>query len=72
MTKPDPIETARKAAGQYLKDRGYTTEATMVTNGKGDDFPEVRIALAVVKIIDVPPPGPPTKRFGRRLVDEEC
>jgi hypothetical protein len=47
-----------------------------VLAGEGDDFAEVRTALALLAILaedKAAPPSPPAKaRFGRRLVGEEC
>lgn len=71
MTEKLPLEAARLAAAQYLKAQGYAREAQLVTEGQGDDFREVGIALALWRIMN-PPPSPPTKRLGRRIVGEEC
>lgn len=65
------LEAARLAAAQYLKARGYAQEAHLIAEGQGDDFQEVRIALALWKIMN-PPPSSPTKRLGRRIAGEEC
>lgn len=71
MTEKQGIEAARSAAAQYLQMQGYTGEAKLVSQGLGDDFREVAIALALWNIMHVPP-SPPTKRFGRRIAGEEC
>lgn len=42
------IERARKAAATYLASRGYDDEARRAASGEGDDFAEVRIALALI------------------------
>jgi len=43
----DPLAEARLAAGRLLSDRGYAREAEIILRGEGDDFAEVRIALAL-------------------------
>ncbi|MBY8823722.1 hypothetical protein [Sphingomonas colocasiae] len=43
-----PIERARDAAATYLASRGYDDEARRAASGEGDDFAEVRIALALI------------------------
>ncbi len=43
-----PIERARDAAATYLASRGYDAEAKRAAAGEGDDFAEVRIALALI------------------------
>lgn len=43
-----PIERAREAAATYLASRGYDAEAKRAAAGEGDDFAEVRIALALI------------------------
>lgn len=43
-----PIERARDAAAAYLASRGYGDEAKRAASGDGDDFAEVRIALALI------------------------
>lgn len=40
------IALARQVAAAYLDGLGRSNDARIVTNGGGDDFPEVRIALA--------------------------
>jgi len=74
---PDPadLRAARQAAARLLGDRGYAREAAMVLAGEGDDFAEVRTALALLAILAVGPSrmAPPAKmRNGRRLAGEEC
>lgn len=73
---PDSLATARRAAARLLGDRGYAREAALVLAGEGDDFAEVRTALALLAILAedkaAPPPPPARARFGRRLVGEEC
>ncbi len=74
-TAPAGLAAARAAAAQHLKASGYPEEAALVAAGQGDDFAEVRLALALWSIMsrsDALPPSPPTKRLGRRLVGEEC
>ncbi len=71
MTNNRGIEAARTAAAQYLKAQGYAHEANLVAEGRGDDFREVGIALALWNIMNVRP-SPPTKRLGRRIAGEEC
>ncbi|MCW2368936.1 hypothetical protein [Sphingobium sp. B11D3D] len=66
-----PIDLARKAAAQHLRESGFADEAQRVATGEGDDFMEVRLALALLKILQ-PESGPPVRRNGRRLVGEEC
>lgn len=74
MTDAATIDTARRAAAQHLRDGGFETEATMVSEGRGDDFAEVRIALSLLRILGERPArtAPPVKRNGQRLVGEEC
>ena len=57
----------------YKKFR-FEAEAAMVSEGRGDDFAEVRIALSLLRILGERPArtAPPVKRNGRRLVGEEC
>lgn len=71
MTENRALEAARLAAAQYLKAQGYAQEAHLIAEGKGDDFREVGIALALWNIMN-PPTSPPTQRLGRRIVGEEC
>lgn len=74
MTDAATIDTARRAAAQHLRDGSFETEATMVSEGRGDDFAEVRIALSLLRILGERPArtAPPVKRNGQRLVGEEC
>ena len=73
MTQQSAIEAARAAAAQYLRAKGYTGEADIVSEGRGDDFQEVRIALALWDIINpAAPASPPTRKHGRRIAGEEC
>ncbi len=65
------LEAARAAAARYMRQAGYPGEAELIEAGKGDDFSEVRIALALWDILNVRP-SPPVMRKGRRLVGEEC
>jgi len=55
MTEIRGLKAARLAAAQYLKAQGYAQEAHLVTEGQGDDFREVGIALALWNIM---PPLP--------------
>jgi hypothetical protein len=65
-----PIEAARAAAARYLDEQGYAREAEMVAAGQGDDFAEVRIALALCDLLK---PQPVELRpFARRMAGEEC
>ena len=67
------LEAARAAAAQYLRAQGYIREADTVAGGEGDDFQEVRIAIAIWKIMNPASlTAPPMKRHGRRIVGEEC
>lgn len=74
MTDAATIDTARQAAARHLREGGFEAEAAMVSEGRGDDFVEVRIALSLLRILGEPPArsAPPVKRNGRRLVGEEC
>ncbi|QCI92445.1 hypothetical protein [Novosphingobium sp. EMRT-2] len=74
MTDAATIDTARQAAARHLRDGGFEAEAAMVSEGRGDDFVEVRIALSLLRILGERPArsAPPVKRNGRRLVGEEC
>lgn len=65
------IEAARAAAAKYLRGQGYEREASMIAEGHGDDFREVRIALALWNIMH-PALTPPIKKGGRRIAGEEC
>lgn len=73
---PDDLAAARAAAAQLFDERGYAREAAMVRAGQGDDFSEVRTALALLAIlgagISPPPPAPARSRNGHRLSGEEC
>lgn len=71
MKNDEGLAAAREAAAQYLRAEGYRSEADLVAGGLGDDFREVRIALALGKILGKPS-QPPTKQLGRRLAGEEC
>ena len=66
------LEAARAAAARHLRDGGFESEAAMVASGRGDDFLEVRIALALHAIMSRPPAAPNRTRAGHRLVGEEC
>lgn len=46
------IDWAREAAAAVLAERGYRTEAEMIRQGEGDDFPEVRLALQLTRYRD--------------------
>lgn len=72
MIPADSLAAARKAAALYFRERGYLADAAYVESGKGDDSTEVRIALALLRILTPPPKVPPIKRKGRRLAGEEC
>ena len=76
---PDPtnLRTARGAAAKLLRERGYAREAGAVLAGEGDDFTEVRTALALLDILlterrEAAAPRPMVARDGRRLAGEEC
>lgn len=72
---PDDLRAARTAAAKLLGERGYPHEAALVLAGEGDDFAEVRTALALLAILAVGasrPASPPTVKNGRRLAGEEC
>jgi len=43
------LARAREAAAAYLSGRGQVLDADIVRRGGGDDFPEVRIALALAR-----------------------
>lgn len=67
------LEAARAAAAQYLRAQGYIREADMAAGGEGDDFQEVRMAVAIWQIMNpAPVSAPPVKRHGRRIAGEEC
>lgn len=72
----DDLRVARAAAAKLLAGQGYRREAAMVLAGEGDDFSEVRTALALLPILAAgaaPPRSPPAKaRNGHRLAGEEC
>jgi hypothetical protein len=73
MKHPSGIAAARAAAAEYLRSRGYGNEADIVSDGKGDDFQEVRIALALWDIMrPKPAAAPPATKNGRRIAGEEC
>ena len=74
---PDDLHAARKAAAKLLGDRGYAHEAALVLAGEGDDFAEVRTALALLAILGAgwtarPLPRPAVTRNGHRIAGEEC
>jgi hypothetical protein len=67
------LGAARAAAAQYLRAQGYVREADMAAGGEGDDFREVRMAIAMWHIMNpASVTAPPIKRHGRRIVGEEC
>ncbi|MET0374423.1 MAG: hypothetical protein ABW128_09215 [Rhizorhabdus sp.] len=73
----DDLLAARAAAAKLLGERGYGREAAMVLAGDGDDFAEVRTALALLAIlaagsIAAPAPRAFTAHNGHRLAGEEC
>lgn len=72
MSATAALGAARAAAARYLRGSGFDKEAVMVASGRGDDFLEVRIALALHAIMNQPPPTPGKNRKGHRLVGEEC
>ena len=73
MENQASLEAARAAAAQYLRAQGYVREADMAAGGDGDDFQEVRIAIAIWQIMNpAPVVAPPAKRYGRRIAGEEC
>lgn len=74
---PKDLRTARGAAAKLLHERGYAREAATVLAGEGDDFAEVRTALALLDILmtergEAAAPRPMVARNGRRLAGEEC
>lgn len=73
---PDDLRAARTATAKLLNERGYPQEAALVLAGKGDDFAEVRTALALLAILAAGstrrPASPPLAKNGRRLAGEEC
>ena len=71
MDDASSLDRARAAASRYLREQGYAAEAALVSDGQGDDFAEVRMALSLLAILDAPK-VPPVKHRGRRLVGEEC
>ncbi len=71
MAEPAPLGRARAAAARHLREQGFEAEADLVSDGLGDDFVEVRIALSLLAILDTPK-APPVTHRGRRLVGEEC
>lgn len=73
MENQAALEVARAAAAQYLRAQGYIREADMAAGGDGDDFQEVRIAVAIWRIMNpAPVVPPPAKRYGRRIAGREC
>ena len=73
MKGGDRHAVAREAASRYFLSAGYTREAELAASGEGDDFPEVRIAVALLDILDpAPRAAPQTRRNGRRIAGEEC
>jgi hypothetical protein len=66
------LETARAAAAHHLRAGGFDGEAEMAASGRGDDFLEVRIALALHAIMSRPPAPARKTRAGHRLIGEEC
>ena len=66
------LAQARGAAAELLAEQGYAAEASIVARGEGDDFAEVRMALALLRILARRGEGSVPKRLGRRLVGEEC
>ena len=73
MDNPAALKIARAAAAQYLRGQGYEREAGMAADGTGDDFQEVRMAVAIWHIMNPSPAAPPpTRRHGRRIAGEEC
>lgn len=74
---PDDLCAARAAAAKLLGERGYAREAAMVLAGAGDDFAEVRTALALLGILAAgwtarPAPRAAVTRNGHRIAGEEC
>ncbi|KRB80825.1 hypothetical protein ASE00_17570 [Sphingomonas sp. Root710] len=74
---PDDLRAARAAAAKLLGERGYAREAAMVLAGEGDDFAEVRTALALLAILAAgwtaqPAPRRAVTRNGHRIAGEEC
>ncbi len=67
------LSEARAAAAELLGERGYDAEAAIVARGEGDDFAEVRTALALLRIVEKRAAQPmAARRFVRRMVGEEC
>jgi hypothetical protein len=73
---PDDLRAAREAAAKLLTEQGYPREAAMVLAGEGDDFSEVRTALALLAILavgsDAVPVRPAKANNGHRRIGEEC
>lgn len=73
MTSNIGLNAARAAAADYLREQGYGREADLAASGAGDDFQEVRLALALWKIMNpARTSAPPAVRHGRRIAGEEC
>lgn len=73
----EDLRAARSAAAKLLDERGYGQEAAIVRSGEGDDFAEVRTALALLAILGAgwtapPVPRPAVTRNGHRIAGEEC
>jgi hypothetical protein len=66
------IAAARAAAATLLAERGYTAEAAAVAAGDGDDFVEVRLAEALISILERRPQTAAAPRARRRIAGEEC
>ena len=66
------LAEAREAAADLLAEQGYGIEAAIVARGDGDDFAEVRMAQALLRIFARRSAPMATRRFERRLVGEEC
>lgn len=56
------LDRARALAAELLTQRGQETDAGIVRQGGGDDFPEVRLAMALHKVF-----APQLQRYERAL-----
>lgn len=73
MIDSDRLREARAVAALLLAEGGYAAEAKLAAAGEGDDFVEVRIALALIPMLEQRrTTSPAVMRSGRRLVGEEC
>lgn len=73
MTAAPDLLAARATAAALLSERGFAREAAMAGSGDGDDFAEVRMALALVHILEARrADAAPRPAFARRMAGEEC